>query len=40
MVCFRQDKVPDILLATVEIPEDIPITGTGCIIQARYVLQD
>lgn len=31
----RQDKVPDILFATIEIPEEMPINGTGSLIQAR-----
>lgn len=33
-VC-RQFRVPDLLFATIEIPQGIPITGRGCLVQAR-----
>lgn len=32
-VC-RRAKVPDVLFTTVELPENIPMTGRGCFIQA------
>ncbi|XP_058806440.1 C2 domain-containing protein 5 isoform X2 [Phymastichus coffea] len=32
-VC-RRAKVPDVLFTTVELPENIPLTGRGCFIQA------
>ncbi|XP_046752356.1 uncharacterized protein LOC124415097 isoform X2 [Diprion similis] len=30
----RRGKVPDILFTTIELPESIPITGRGCVVQA------
>ncbi|RXG51440.1 C2 domain-containing protein 5 [Armadillidium vulgare] len=35
-VC-RKGKVPDVLLTTLEIPAGLPVTGQGCLIQARVV---
>ncbi|XP_012277373.1 uncharacterized protein LOC105698056 isoform X2 [Orussus abietinus] len=32
-VC-RRAKVPDVLFATIELPDNVPITGRGCFIQA------
>lgn len=31
----RRGKVPDILIATIDIPEGIPIVGHGCFLQAH-----
>ncbi|XP_071520258.1 C2 domain-containing protein 5 isoform X3 [Panulirus ornatus] len=31
----RKGKVPDVLFTTLEVPARIPITGIGCLIQAR-----
>ncbi|XP_066911798.1 C2 domain-containing protein 5-like [Clytia hemisphaerica] len=36
-VFCRQDHVPDILLSTTDIPDEIPFIGTGSLIQARVV---
>ena len=36
---YRQDNVPDVLLSTTDIFEEVPVTGTGSLIQARYVLK-
>ncbi|XP_078585216.1 C2 domain-containing protein 5-like isoform X5 [Branchiostoma floridae x Branchiostoma japonicum] len=33
-VC-RHGKVPDVLFTTIEPPGDVPVTGHGCLIQAR-----
>ncbi|XP_063706264.1 C2 domain-containing protein 5 isoform X3 [Culicoides brevitarsis] len=33
-ICKR-GKVPDVMLATIEIPESIPVTGRACLIQAH-----
>nr|XP_047130969.1 C2 domain-containing protein 5 isoform X3 [Hydra vulgaris] len=33
----KQDKVPDVILSTIELPEDLPIIGSGCMIQARVI---
>lgn len=33
-VC-RRHKVPDVLLATIELPDGIQVTGKGCLIQAH-----
>nr|CAD7424059.1 unnamed protein product [Timema monikensis] len=30
----RRGKVPDVLFTTIELPEGIPMTGTGCLLQA------
>lgn len=30
----RRGKVPDILFTTIELPDGIPITGRGCVVQA------
>nr|CAD7459180.1 unnamed protein product [Timema tahoe] len=30
----RRGKVPDVLFTTIELPEGIPTTGTGCLLQA------
>lgn len=30
----RRGYVPDVILATIEIPEGLPVVGTGCLIQA------
>ncbi|XP_057300956.1 C2 domain-containing protein 5-like isoform X2 [Hydractinia symbiolongicarpus] len=36
MFC-RQDKVPDILFTTIDIPDELPVTGSGCMVQARVI---
>lgn len=30
----RRGYVPDVILATVELPDDLPVVGIGCLIQA------
>lgn len=30
----RRGYVPDVILATIELPEDLPVVGIGCLIQA------
>ena len=30
----RRGYVPDVILATIELPDDLPIVGTGTLIQA------
>lgn len=32
---YRKGYVPDVLMATIEPPARLPITGRGCLIQAR-----
>lgn len=32
---FRQGKVPDVLITTIEPPEGLLITGRGCLVQAH-----
>lgn len=32
-VC-RRAKVPDVLFTTIELPENVPVTGRGCFVQA------
>jgi hypothetical protein len=32
---FRKGKVPDVLIATIEPPTGMNVTGRGCLIQAR-----
>lgn len=32
---FRKSKVPEVLLATVEIPDNLQIIGRGCLIHAQ-----
>lgn len=31
---FRRGYVPDVILATIELPSGLPVVGTGCLIQA------
>lgn len=35
--CFmcRKSKVPDVLVSTIEVPDNLAITGRGCLIQAQ-----
>lgn len=33
----KLEKVPDILFTTIDIPDEMPITGSGCMIQARAI---
>ncbi|XP_018327015.1 uncharacterized protein LOC108738216 isoform X2 [Agrilus planipennis] len=35
----RNSKVPDILITTVELPEDLPTSGKGCFLQAHVCRQ-
>lgn len=34
-IFVRHGKVPDVLLSTIEIPENIQIVGRGCFLQAQ-----
>ena len=36
-VFCRMEKVPDVLFTTIDIPDELPITGSGCMIQARVI---
>lgn len=31
---FRRGYVPDVILATIELPDGLPVIGIGCLIQA------
>ena len=36
----RNQKVPDVLFTTIDLPTDAVVIGKGCLIQARYVCEN
>lgn len=35
LLAYRKGRVPDVLIATIEPPSGVSVTGRGCLIQAR-----